>query len=61
MLKSFFEGFKGPLGFYKNIKDRYIALEKTEEKQKELFKSDLNEILKGRHKSENQKLSNKKY
>ena len=31
-----FIGFKGPLGFYKNIQGGYIALEKTEEKQKNL-------------------------
>ena len=42
--------FKGALGFYKNVKDGYITLEKGEEKQKE-SKSGLNEILKGRSKS----------
>ena len=26
--------FKGPLGFYKNIKDGYAALEKAEKNQK---------------------------
>ena len=33
-----FIAFKGPLGFYKNIKEGYITLEKAEEKQKELNK-----------------------
>ena len=51
--KVFIE-LKGLLGFYKNIKKGYITIEKAEEKQKE-FKSDLNEILKGKYKSENQK------
>ena len=37
----------------------YITLEKTGENQKE-FKSDLNEILKGRYKSERAKKRNKK-
>ena len=51
-----FIGFKDPLGFYKNIKEVYITEEKkTKEKQRE-FKSDLNEILKGRYKSENQNI-----
>ena len=44
-------GFKAPLRFYKNIKDGYIKLEKSEEKQKEL-KSDLYEKLKVSYKSE---------
>ena len=29
-----FIGFKGPLGFYKNIQEGYITLEKAGEKQK---------------------------
>ena len=41
-----FIGFKGPLEFYKNIKEGYITLEKAEEKQKE-FKSETNEVVKG--------------
>ena len=52
--KSAPKAFHGPLGFYKNIKEGYITLEKAEEKQKE-FTSDLNEILKGRYQSENEK------
>ena len=31
-----FIGFKGPLGFYKNIKKGYITLEKAEENKKNL-------------------------
>ena len=27
-------GFKGPLGFYKNIKNGYTTIEKAEENQK---------------------------
>ena len=46
-----FIAFKGPLGFYKNIKEGYITLEKTEEKQKE-FKSEINDIVTGSKKSE---------
>ena len=46
--------FKGPLGFYKNIKQGYITLEKPEEKQKE-FKSEINKIVIGSKKSEDQK------
>ena len=45
-------GFKGPPGFRKNIKESYITLEKAKEKQK-VFKSDLNEKLKGKYKSKN--------
>ena len=30
-------GFKGPLGFYKNIKAGHITLEKAEEKRKEFM------------------------
>ena len=33
--KSFI-GFKGPLRFYKNIKDSYATLEKAEENKKEI-------------------------
>ena len=50
-----FIGFKGPLDFYKNIKEGYITLEKAEEKQKE-FKSEIDEIVKGNKKSEQQKV-----
>ena len=50
-----FIGFKGPLGFYKNIKEGYITLEKSKEKQKE-FKSDVNKIVKGSKKSRDQKM-----
>ena len=44
--------YKGPLGFYKNIKDGYTTLEKAEEK-----KSVLNKIVKGKseYKLEEQK------
>ena len=40
-----FISFKGPLGFYKNVKDGYITLEKAEENQE---KSHLNELVKGK-------------
>ena len=46
--KSFI-GFKGPLRFYRNIKEGYITLEKAEEQQREL-KLELNETVKGRKK-----------
>ena len=49
-----FIGFKGPLGFYRNIQEGYITLEKSEKKQKE-FKSEINEIVTGRNQSEDQK------
>ena len=49
-----FIAFKGPLGFYKNIKDDYMTLEKAEEKQ-EAFKLEINKIVKGSKKSEEQK------
>ena len=39
--KSFI-GFKGPLRFYKNIKDSYATLEKAEENKK---KSNFNEMV----------------
>ena len=42
--------FEGRLAFFKNIKDRYTTLNKAEEK-----KIDINEILKGRYKSESHK------
>ena len=47
---------QGPLGFLKNIKNGFITIEKPEENQIE-FKSDLNEIVRGKweHKSEEQK------
>ena len=51
---------KGLLGFYKNIKEGYIALEKAEKKQKE-FKSEIKEIVKGSRKSEEQKKCSKRY
>ena len=53
-------GFKVSLGFDKNIKEGYITLEKEEEKQKEL-KSEMNKIVKGIKKSEEQKTAIKKY
>ena len=31
-----FIGFKGPLGFYKNIKEAYITLKKAEKKTKRI-------------------------
>ena len=49
-----FIGFKGPLSFYGSIKEGNITLEKAEEQQKE-SKLELNEIVKGSKKSENQK------
>ena len=49
-----FIGFKGPLGFYRNMQEGYITLEKSEKEQKE-FKSEINEIVTGRNQSENQK------
>ena len=49
-----FLAFKGPLGFYENKKEGYIILEKAEEIRKE-FKSEINEIVKGKNKSEEQK------
>ena len=49
-----FIGFKGQLNFYKNIKYGYITLEKVKENQKKI-KLDINKIVKGRHKSEEQK------
>ena len=52
--KKDFIGFKDLLGFYKNIKEGHITLEKSEEKQKE-FKSEINEIVKRSKKSEDQK------
>ena len=51
---NYFISFKGPLAFYKNIKDSYVTLEKAEEKQQQQ-KSDMNEIVKGGHKSGKQK------
>ena len=38
-------GFKGPLGFYKSIKDSYTTHEKAEENLKNI-KWDLHEIVK---------------
>ena len=54
-LKNFI-GFKGPLGFYENIKEGYTILKNAGEKQKE-FKSDINEIIKGGKKSKEQKIA----
>ena len=45
-----FIGFKCPLGFYKNIKEDYITLEKAEEEEKR-FKSEINKIIIGSKKS----------
>ena len=50
-----FIGFKGPLSFFRSIKEGNITLEKAEEQQKG-FKLELNEIVKGSNKSENQKV-----
>ena len=52
-LKTFI-GSKGQLGFYRNIKEGYITIEKTE-KQQEEFKSKINGIVIGSNKSEDQK------
>ena len=49
-----FIGFKGPLSFYRSIKEGHITLVKQKNNKKE-FKLDLNEILKGSKKSEKQK------
>ena len=43
-------GFKGPLGFYKNIKEGIITLEKAGEEQKE-FKNNINDIVRGKNKT----------
>ena len=40
-----FIGFKGPLGLYKNIKNRYTTLENAGENQKK-FTSDINKRIK---------------
>ena len=45
--------FKGLLSFDRNIKHGYITLQKAEEQQKEL-KSNINEIIVGSKKSEDQ-------
>ena len=47
-------GFKGPLGFYENIKEGHVTLKKAKEKQNE-FESEINKIIKGGKKSEDQK------
>ena len=44
-----FLAFKVPIGFYKNIKEGYITLEKAEE-----FKSEISKIVKGMNKLEEQ-------
>ena len=49
-----FIGFKGPLDFYRNIKEGYITLERAGEEQKEL-KSKIDKIEIGINKAENQK------
>ena len=49
-----FIGSKGPLSFYRSIKEGHITLVKQKNNKKE-FKLDLNEILKGSKKSEKQK------
>ena len=49
-----FIGFKGSLGFYKNIKEAHITLKKQKKKLKE-FKSEIIEIIKGGKTSEDQK------
>ena len=59
-VRKAFIGFKGPLGFYKNIKEGYIKIRKAEEKQK-VFKSKINEIVRGSKKSEDQKNAIKKH
>ena len=48
-----FISFKGPLAFYRNIKDGYKTLEKAEDNRKKI-KSDINEVVKGRNISEEQ-------
>ena len=53
--------FKGPLGFYRNVKETYMTLEKAEEEQEE-FKSKVNEIVIGsKKKIKRSKKCNKKY
>ena len=54
-----FTVFKGPLSFYRSIKEGYITLEKAEEQQKKL-KSNIKEIIVG-SKTENQKNAIKTY
>ena len=49
-----FVSFKGPIAFYEKIKDGYKTLEKAEEKPKKI-KSDINEIIRRRYNSEDQK------
>ena len=53
-----FIGYEGPLNFYRIVKDGYTTLEKPEESQKK-SKSDINEIIKGQKKSEEQKSATK--
>ena len=55
-----FIAFKGPLDFYKNIKEGYITLGKAEEKHKE-YQSEKNKIVKGNKKIRTAKKCNKKY
>ena len=51
---KFLFNFKDPLAFYKKIRNGYMTQNKAEEKQKQ-FKSAIDEIVKERHKSEEQK------
>ena len=50
-----FIGFKGPLGFHKNMKDVYTALENAEENSKNLNQISESKILKENNKLEEQK------
>ena len=50
-----FIGFKGPLGFYKNINDGFTTLEKSEKKYI-YIKSDIKQIVKGRENQKGKKL-----
>ena len=52
-LQKLFKSIKGRLGFFKGTKEGYITPEKAEEEQKE-FKSEINEIVIGSKKSEDQ-------
>ena len=47
-------GFKGPLSFYRSVKEGCITLGKAEEQQKD-FKANINEIIAETKKSEDQK------
>ena len=52
-LKTFI-GFKSPLGFSKSIKESYVTIEKPDKEQNQ-FKQQINEIVKGEKKLEDQK------